>query len=254
MRSKPEESGPHTTENADLPISPERRNRYSSYAELENGASVGSSPHEVKETSVQFGMTAGVVLAAGESRRMGRAKGFLPHISPKSTFLGHLFTVYRAAGVDPIVVAGRPDDLDLSREVERLGGRFTVNPDPAAGQLSSLIAALEDLSVTRPPDAIVVTPVDVPLITADVVRRLIAAAHSTNAAILRAAYRGAHGHPVLFKRTVFDELRRADPSVGARAVVRADPARVMDVETDEPGVLIDVDTPEDYARVFGRQL
>jgi CTP:molybdopterin cytidylyltransferase MocA len=56
---------------------------------------------------------------------------------------------------------------------------------------------------------------------------------------------------VLFKREVFDGLRTADPRLGARAVVRADPARVLDVDVGDPGVIVDIDTPEDYARLFG---
>ena len=62
-----------------------------------------------------------------------------------------------------------------------------------------------------------------------------------------------HGHPVLFKREVFAELRAADSAVGAKAVVRANAARVLDVEVDDPGVTIDVDTPADYERFFHRQ-
>jgi len=249
---EPEESGPHTTENADLPISPERRNRYSSYAELENGASVGSSPHEVKKTSVQFGMTAGVVLAAGRSVRMGRPKAFLPHFLPDSTFLAHLVASAGSAGAHPVLVVGRPEDSQLRVETLRLGGRFVENPDSARGQLSSVIAALDSLASSL--EAIVILPVDVPVITSAVIRELMNAAANTRAVIVRAAHHGQHGHPVLFKRAVFDELRRADPSSGARAVVRADPGRVLDVETGEPGVLTDIDTPEDYERIFGRPL
>jgi len=59
---------------------------------------------------------------------------------------------------------------------------------------------------------------------------------------------------VLFTRVVFDELRRADSSTGARSVVRADPGRVRDVEVGEAGVTIDIDTPDDYLRAFGRRL
>jgi molybdenum cofactor cytidylyltransferase len=59
---------------------------------------------------------------------------------------------------------------------------------------------------------------------------------------------------VLFKRAVFDELRAADPDVGARAVVRADRSRVRDVEVDDPGVALDIDTPDDYFRAFGVML
>ena len=197
-------------------------------------------------------MTAGVVLAAGRSARMGRPKPFLPHFSPNSTFLGHLVAAAHTAGLDPVLVVGQPDDTRLEAETARLGGKFVQNAEFERGQLSSLIVALNSFSSRA--DAIVVLPVDVPLITSAVIRQLMNAAAATTAVIVRAAHHGRHGHPVLFKAGVFDELRRADPSTGARAVVRADPARVLDVETGEPGVLIDIDTPEDYEGAFGRRL
>lgn len=197
-------------------------------------------------------MTAGVVLAAGRSVRMGRPKAFLPHFRPDSTFLAHLVGSARSAGAHPVLVVGRPEDMRLRAETTRLGGNFVQNTDSARGQLSSVIAALD--SFPSDPHAILLLPVDVPMITSDVIRQLIHAAAATGAVIVRAAHQGQHGHPVLFKRAVFDELRRADPSTGARAVVRADPARVLDVETGEPGVLTDIDTPEDYERIFGRPL
>jgi molybdenum cofactor cytidylyltransferase len=72
----------------------------------------------------------------------------------------------------------------------------------------------------------------------------------SSAPIVRAVHGGRHGHPVIFKRRVFDALRAADPSVGAKEVVRS--AGIEDVEVDDPGVLTDVDTPGDYVRVFGK--
>jgi molybdenum cofactor cytidylyltransferase len=196
-------------------------------------------------------MIAAVVLAAGRSTRMGCPKAFLPHFSAGSTFLGHLIEAGRSGGADPVLVVGRPDDPALRAEVSRLGATFVENHEADRGQLSSLVAALDYFSPTEP-DAIVVLPVDVPVITAAVVSRLISAAQGTTATIVRAAHQGRHGHPVLFRRSVFDELRGADPTTGARAVVRRDPNRVLDVETGEPGVLVDLDTPEDYERIFGR--
>ncbi|HXG55244.1 MAG TPA: hypothetical protein VNJ03_07665, partial [Vicinamibacterales bacterium] len=74
------------------------------------------------------------------------------------------------------------------------------------------------------------------------------------AAILRATHANRHGHPVLFMREVFEELRKADPSVGAKAILRSRPDRVLNVEVDEAGVIMDVDTPADYERLFGRTL
>jgi molybdenum cofactor cytidylyltransferase len=96
-------------------------------------------------------------------------------------------------------------------------------------------------------DSVLVTLVDVPLIQASTVRALVARAATSSAPVLRATFRGGHGHPVVFKREVFAALRAADPSAGAKAVLRAVP--VEDVEVDDPFVVRDVDTPEEYERL-----
>ena len=70
---------------------------------------------------------------------------------------------------------------------------------------------------------------------------------------MRATWQGRHGHPVIFGRRVFDALRHADPAVGAKAVVHAHASDLIDLEVDDPGVLHDIDGPDDYARVFNQQ-
>ena len=112
------------------------------------------------------------------------------------------------------------------------------------GELSSLLAGLT--AIDEPGvDAALVTLVDVPLITSATVSTLIVRAALSSASILRAVHDGRHGHPVVFKRRVFDALRSADLSAGAKAVMRA--YGVEDVEVPDPGIARDVDTPEDYA-------
>jgi len=196
-----------------------------------------------------------LILAAGRSTRMGRSKPLLPHgTATGHTFVSHLVKVVRTAGISHIYVIGRPDDTELRAEVEKVAATFIQNPRPDDGQLSSLQAGLSAAEVTTVGglDAVMVMPADVPRVSADSVRRLLAAARGSTATILRATHQGRHGHPVIFKSPVFAELHAADPAVGARAVVRADPARVEDVEVEDAGVTIDVDTPDDYVRTFGR--
>jgi CTP:molybdopterin cytidylyltransferase MocA len=198
-------------------------------------------------------MVAGVILAAGRSSRMGRPKALLRHVPSGYTFVGHLIRTARGAGLEPLLVVGRPGDRALASEVDRHGAALVPNIDPDRGQLSSIqsgLSAAAALGAT----AIVVLPVDVPLVSTGVLTALLRAIDDDRVGIARASYRGQHGHPVLFTNAVFDELRRADPAVGARAVVRADPARVKEVAVDDPGVIFDLDTPEDYRRAFGRDL
>ncbi|MEX1127754.1 MAG: nucleotidyltransferase family protein [Vicinamibacterales bacterium] len=200
-------------------------------------------------------MLAVLILAAGRSTRMGRSKPLLPHgTATGQTFVSHLVQVVRTAGISDIYVIGRPDDTELRAEVEKVAATFIQNPRPDEGQLSSLqagLSAAEDVAgggLT----AVMVMPADVPLLGVRSVDRLLAAAGASTATILRATHGGRHGHPVIFKRPMFAELHAADPAVGARAVVHADPARVEDVEVEDAGVTIDVDTPDDYVRAFGR--
>ena len=200
-------------------------------------------------------MLAVLILAAGRSIRMGRSKPLLPHgTAPDRTFVSHLVEVARTAGISDIYVIGRPDDIYLQAEVEKVAATLVTNPRPDEGQLSSLQAGLSaaEAAAEGALTAVMVMPADVPLLDVGIVNRLLAAASASSAAILRATHRGGHGHPVIFTRPVFAELHAADPEVGARAVVRADPARVEDVEVEDAGVTIDVDTPDDYVRAFGR--
>jgi CTP:molybdopterin cytidylyltransferase MocA len=196
-------------------------------------------------------MTAGIILAAGRSSRMGRAKALLPSLDGR-TFVHRLARAFREGGLSDTIVIGRPEDEALRAEVATIGGavRFVANPGADAGQLSSLLAGLREADAPGV-RAVVVAPVDAPLITAGTVATLLAVFDSTRAPIVRAVHGGRHGHPVLFSRAVFDELRRADPAIGARAVLRTHERAIINVEVDDPGVVGDVDTPEDYARLFG---
>ena len=178
---------------------------------------------------------------------MGRSKALLP--DPEGLpFVERLTREARAAGAAPVLVIGRPDDLRL-QDVVKDAAVFVPNPDPDRGQLSSLICGLDALAADEV-DGIIVLPVDTPGISAAVISAVLGAAENSDAPIVRAVHRGFHGHPVLFKRVLFEELRRADPSIGARAVVRADLSRVLDVEVDDPRILLDVDTPDDYSRLL----
>jgi molybdenum cofactor cytidylyltransferase len=197
-------------------------------------------------------MVPGVILAAGRSSRMGRAKALLPCGPGGETFVRRLARALHDGGVQQVLIVGRSDDEALREEVAAmpLAARFVENPGADAGQLSSVLAGL-DAAAAPGTLGLLVTPVDAPLVTAATVATLLAVFSSTGAPIVRAVYRGRHGHPVVFSRDVFDGLRRADPGVGAKAVLRAH--AIVNVDVDDAGVVGDVDTPEDYRALFGRE-
>jgi CTP:molybdopterin cytidylyltransferase MocA len=198
-------------------------------------------------------MIPGIVLAAGASSRMGRIKALLPLGAPGECFVSRIVATLRAAGLEEILtVVGRDADaIEHAIARMRLAVRTVRNPHPERGQLSSLQCALA--TVDRPGvRAILIVPVDVPLVASSTVSAVLAAYRETGAPIVRPAHGGRHGHPVTFDRAVFDDLRRADPAAGAREVIRAHLRHVVDVEVDDEAAFEDVDTPEEYERAVAR--
>ncbi len=193
----------------------------------------------------------GLVLAAGLSTRMGRAKALLALPGSEETFVAHAVRVLRKGGVPNLAVVVRPSDRPLQREVERLRPPVPMvhNAAPELGQLSSLVAGL-DHAEAQGADMVVVLPVDMPLVQAASVSALLEAAARHRPLIARVVHGGRHGHPVLFRRDLFDRLRTADPAAGARAVMHHCAGEVLDVPVDDPGVLRDIDRPEEYRHLF----
>jgi molybdenum cofactor cytidylyltransferase len=99
-----------------------------------------------------------------------------------------------------------------------------------------------------------VTLVDLPLVSPDTVRAVVRAWQLSRAPIVRPAQGDRHGHPVIFDRAVFADLRAADLAVGAKAVFARHRAGILDVDVDDPGSFDDLDTPEDYARACASRM
>ena len=191
-----------------------------------------------------------IVLAAGRSSRMRRAKATLP-AGDGHTFLTRIIGTLLDAGVDDvIVVVGHDADLIASSFSESgLPARFVVNHDYDRGQLSSLIAGLN--AVDRPGvAAVLLTLVDVPLVSESTVRAVIDTYRRTRAPIVRPTSGARHGHPLLIDRSVFDALRAADPSTGAKPIVRAHASAAGDIAVEDEGAFLDVDTEDEYRRTI----
>jgi molybdenum cofactor cytidylyltransferase len=195
-----------------------------------------------------------IVLAAGESTRMGRPKALLPDGAGR-LFVTRLLHTFQAAGVHRLaVVTGAVHEAIVAAVARDAPARravsFVRNADPSRGQLSSLLAGLEVMDAPGV-DAVLVTLVDVPFVAASTVRAVLDAWRRSGAPVVRPACGARHGHPVLFARAMFDDLRAADPGAGAKAVLRAHASRVLDVEIADEGALVDIDTREEYDRVTG---
>jgi molybdenum cofactor cytidylyltransferase len=193
----------------------------------------------------------GLVLAAGASSRMRRPKALLVCPGSDETFVARAARVLHAGGVPRVAIVARPGDRALAEHAAGLRPPVDLveNPTHELGQLASLLAGVGHAEAAGA-DAVVVLPVDMPLIRVASVAALLAAAAHHPAPIVRVVHHGRHGHPILFRRAVFDRLRALDVSAGANALARARADDVLDVPVDDPGVLRDVDWPEEYRQLF----
>lgn len=185
-----------------------------------------------------------VILAAGESKRMGVPKALL-QIQGKS-FLEHLVAILRNAGLHEISVVLGHDSDKIIAQLQDLKVDFVINENYQKGQLSSIQAAIK--SVTKDCDAMMICPIDRPLISPELIRKMIEAYLKTKPPIVIPIFDAKRGHPIIFSSSLFPEVLRAPYDIGARAVVWAHHNEVVEVPTNEEGILINIDTPELYEK------
>ena len=169
------------------------------------------------------------------------------------TFVARLVETLARGGCDPVVVVASAASGHVADEVARGDARLVVNPGGEGGQIGSLRAGLAYLAGRAdPPAAVAFTPVDNPAVAPATVRALIAAWRASCAAIVLPRRAERRGHPVLADMAIAHEFHERGLPEGARTVVRRDPARVVEVEVEDPGTVDDIDTPERYRRRFPR--
>lgn len=188
-----------------------------------------------------------IILAAGESRRMGRPKPLLKFND--KTFLGQIISVLKGSDVDRITVVLGANAGIIEESGDLSAVNVVINEAWQKGQLSSLIAALEE--VPHEADAILVCLVDHPFITEEVVNKIVSQFKETNAPIIVPVFKKKRGHPTLFARSLFNELRNAPEEHGARYVLCSNEDKILAIETSESGIVIGIDSPDDYKLHFG---
>jgi len=215
-----------------------------------------------------------VILAAGESRRMGTQKLLLPF--GETTIVGAVVGTAAAARVGGTMVVLGADRDAIRAELTSLAGRhvpgprvpstrdqsanrpgvpslpderaskiaFAVNDHYQMGMLTSIQAGLRALPAGA--TAAVVMLGDQPFLRAPVVDTVIAAFETGGRGIVLPTFQGRRGHPVLIDLKYRDEILAIEPLEGLRALMRAHPDDILEVEAADPNILRDLDTPEDY--------
>jgi CTP:molybdopterin cytidylyltransferase MocA len=194
-----------------------------------------------------------LVLAAGASSRMGRPKAALELAG--RTALRRILDACHESGLARAIVVTGAHDARAAAAGAALEPIFVANPDWARGRATSIRAGLAALPAGA--EAFLLWPVDVPIPGRAVVEALVTArARAERARAWIPSHAGRRGHPALFDRSVARELAALEDDRPARDVVRALAAQgeVHHVETDDPSVLWDMDSPEDHARLAAEAL
>jgi molybdenum cofactor cytidylyltransferase len=190
-------------------------------------------------------MLAAAILAAGESRRMGSPKALATFQG--QTFVQHLIEATRHPRIGMVCVVLGAGAEKLRQQLGLGHSQAVINENWPQGQLSSIQAAIR--SLPEGIEGLVLCPVDHPLISREVVGALLREFDSRGKQIVLPKYRGKRGHPVIFAASLFSELLSASPEIGARQVVWAHADDVLEVETNEEGVLLNLNDPESLKRV-----
>jgi molybdenum cofactor cytidylyltransferase len=199
---------------------------------------------------------AGVILAAGESSRMGRDKALLPWPPPAAgqapsdeTFLSAAIRSLALATEFVLVVVGK-NEAALAPILYAHGASLVVNRDPSRGQFSSLQIGLQEV-LNHGRDAAMITLVDRPPVataTIQTLRDVFEAADQSVWAVVP-EFSGKHGHPYLVGREMMEAFLRVPPTSIARDIEHAHQEHIQYLNVDDPLVALNINTPEEYARL-----
>jgi molybdenum cofactor cytidylyltransferase len=185
---------------------------------------------------------AAIVAAAGLSRRMGICKQLLD-LGGKTALARCLETILAGGVEEIVVVVGVTGEL-LAAEAGRFPVRVVVNDDPAGDMASSVRVGRAAISATA--SAVIVALCDYPLVLPATVASLKESHAREPDCIVIPAHCGQRGHPLLIPRMILEELQG---DLTLRDLVRGAPDRLRVIEVNDPGILFDMDTPEDYRRL-----
>jgi molybdenum cofactor cytidylyltransferase len=164
------------------------------------------------------------------------------------SFIENIVTALRSSKVGEIVVVLGHNADQLRSKISHLPVTVIINREYKEGQLSSLAAALRFLESKENVDGILLHLVDHPFLSPALVDLMIDRFYESKKLIIVPRHQGKRGHPVIFARSLFPELLAAPANLGAKTVVNAHRKDALEIDTENEGVTIDIDTPEEYRR------
>jgi len=193
-------------------------------------------------------MISAIVLAAGESKRMGTQKLLLPFSG--DTVVGHIVHQIVKSQIDQVWVVTGCDQEGVQKTLSDKPVSFAHNPDYARGMLSSVRCDIKALSQTS--DACMAVLGDQPSLTSALINELIQAFHATPLGLVVPSYEGRRGHPLLVSSIYFEEILSRFDDVGLRGLLHVYPDQVKEHPVSSDIVLSDMDYPSDYLREINR--
>lgn len=183
-----------------------------------------------------------LVLAGGESKRMGSPKMLLPFRG--MTMVENVIASIKSSGIDEVFVVVGAERDRISEVLQKHNVHTCFNINYREGMLSSVIHGIKCLP--EPTSAVLVFQGDEPLISPLSTRKVIETYHSTGKGLVVPVYKGKRGHPLLIDNKYFHEIEMLDHSRGLRNLSERHPDDIAEAETDDPGILKDFDTFEEY--------
>jgi molybdenum cofactor cytidylyltransferase len=189
-------------------------------------------------------MISAIVLAAGESKRMGQTKLLLPWQG--KTLLEHVLDTLLTSQVNEVILVLGHDADRILKKVPTQKIKVVINPDYQEGMSASIREGLK--AIDEQAEAFLVVLGDQPRISKEVYNRLIDTFQQARPkkSIILPTYKGRKGHPVLFSVKYLKEATHLKGDVGCRQILADHPEDILEIEVDSDAVLDDIDTPEDY--------
>jgi molybdenum cofactor cytidylyltransferase len=185
-----------------------------------------------------------IVLAAGESKRMGEPKLLLPF--GEATIIEKVIKAVVQSEVDETLVVLGSDQKKIEEKIKDFPIEITVNPHFSTGMLSSVQWGFQ--KVPEKTRAVVVVLGDQPSISTDVVNRIVDSFRKTGKGIVLPVFQKERGHPVLIDMKYREEVEKLNPDLGLRGVVYTHPEDILEVEVENSAILSDINDVEDYKK------
>lgn len=193
-------------------------------------------------------MICGIILAAGEGKRMGKVKLTLP-LGDKQ-LIEWVLQAVKLAPLDKYFLVVRPEDKEMIKIGESWGAEIVLNPEYRSGMSSSIRKALDQIS-SEVVEGIFILLGDQPLINPSIIYKMLKAFTPGKREIVVPFYKDKQGNPVLFDNYWKEELMKLSGDVGGRVLIKAHPERIKRVKIPDESIFLDIDREEDYEKIKG---